>query len=634
MLKTLFTPLTLKSITIPNRLAVSPMVTNYCHPDGTASERYLAYHEAKAQGGFGLIITEDYAITPHARGFVNVAGLWDDRQIESHSELPRRVHRHGAKILAQIYHAGRQTSSAVIGRAPVAPSPVPDPYSQEVPRELTVEEIEQIVEQFGDCAWRARECGFDGVEIHGSHGYLIAEFMSPYANKRTDDYGGPLMNRLRFPLAVIREVRRRCGDDFLIDFRLAADEFVPGGRTIEGTKTIAPILAAAGLDLIHVSCGVYASMARYIPAQNVSQAMLAHLAGEVKSVVDIPVITVGRHNDVFVAEQVLASGRADLVAMGRQSLADPATPVKAREGRLTEIRQCIACNVACLNALMVNDAVACVLNPTLGLEYRQPEGPVEVRKKVTVIGGGPGGAQAAISAAGRGHLVTLYEKSDRLGGQFRLAAMPPSKGELAAFLNWQENQLKRLGVEVHLNTEITGLDFDRPELVILATGAVPLTPGLAGADGPNVVQAIDILAGRALPGRRVVVIGGGQVGAETADYLGLIGREVTLVEMRPEIAAQEVPVAREALLESLERGGVRILTGTVVREITPRGVATAGGPELPADTVALALGVRSENRLKEIFEAAGWPVAVIGDALTPRQVHGAVSEGHEAALSL
>lgn len=634
MLNHLFTPLIIKSVTIPNRLVVAPMVTNYCNGDGTATERYIAYHEEKAKGGWGLIITEDYAISPQGKGFTNVAGLWDDSQIAGHSELTRRVHRHGSKIFAQVYHAGRQTSSPVIGETPVAPSAVPDPFSIEVPRELTVAEIEAIIQQFGDCALRCKKCGFDGIQLHGAHGYLLSEFMSPYANKRTDRYGGPLENRLRFALEVIADVREKCGPDFIIDYRISGDEFVPGGRAIEDTKTIVPYLVKAGIDTVHVSCGVYASATVFVAPQIKEHGMITDFAKEVKQVVDIPVTTVLRINDPRIAEQILVSGKADLVAMARPSLTDPALPNKAKAGRFGDIRQCIACNYGCLGYLFVNKAVHCVLNPTVGKEYLQPKEPAKTKKNIAVIGGGPAGMQAAISAAGRGHSVTLFEKSGVLGGQFRLAAVPPAKGELAAFTNWQENQLGQLGVTVKMNTPATTENIGKPDAVILATGAVPIKPLIPGADGPNVVQVNDLLEGKAFPGMKVAVIGGGQSGAETADYLGIIGRQVTLIEMSDDIATQVAMAPRRFLMESLEENHVQILTDTKVAKITSTGVETECGKTIACDTVVLALGVSSENSLAAQLESAGHKVVLIGDAKEPRNVMDAIMEGHEAAIAM
>lgn len=633
MLDYLFSPLTIKSVTIPNRLVVAPMVTCYCNEDGTANEQYIAYHEEKAKGGFGLIITEDYAITPQGKGFKRLAGLWNDDQIESHSELPRRVHQYGAKIFAQVYHAGRQTSAFVIGERPVAPSSVPDPYSQEIPKELTIEEIETIIEQYGDCALRAKKAGFDGIELHGAHGYLLSEFMSLYANKRTDKYGGPLENRLRFPIEVIKNVRAKCGEDFLIDYRISGDEFVPGGRTIEDTKTIVPFLVEAGIDLIHISGGVYASVDRFIPPQATRHGVLADLAKEVKEVVSIPVITVNRINDPFIANQIIGAGKADFVALARPTLTDPGFAVKAKEGRYGDIRRCIACNV-CLEHLFRNEPIICVLNPTVGREFEQPTEPAAKKKNVAVIGGGPAGMQAAISAAELGHDVTLFEKDSILGGNFRIAAMPPAKGELVSFINWQEQRMNALGVAVKLNTPATIQTIGEADAIILATGATSITPQIPGVDGENVMHAVDVLSGKVLPGKRVVVIGGGETGTETANYLGIIDRYITIVEMQEEIAPFSANAVRHYLIRSLKENGVKILTNTEVREITEHSVVTDKGEEIAADTVVLALGFQSENTIMKELEAAGKSVLIVGDAKEPRSVMEAVKEGYEAALSL
>ena len=347
-----------------------------------------------------------------------------------------------------------------------------------MPIELSVEKIEEFIEDFGDCALRAKKCGFDGVEIHGGHGYLIAQFMSSYSNKRTDEYGGDLENRLRFPVEIIKNIRKKCGDDFIIGFRISADEFIDGGRTLEDTKVIVPVLEQAGIDIVHVSAGCYASCDTIVPPSYVKHAWIADFAKEVKEICDIPVITVGRVNDPRIAESVIRAGKADFVAMGRASLVDPEMPNKAKEGRFEDIRHCIGCNYGCLGILFADQPIKCVLNPTLGNETNCEIQKTENPKKIAVIGAGPAGLEAAIAAATAGHNVTVYEKSKYAGGQFRLAAIPPCKGEIVDFINWQVTQLKKIGVEIKYDTEVT-VDFmkENPaDKIIVATGAVPVVP--------------------------------------------------------------------------------------------------------------------------------------------------------------
>ena len=278
-LKHIFKPIKIGQVEIKNRFFVSPMVTNYCKNDGKATETFIAYHEARAKGGWGLIITEDYAIDPNGRAFPYIPGLWEDGQIDSHAELTRRVHAHGAKIFAQIYHAGRQTQKAIIGTDPVAPTAINCPVMLDMPRELTTEEVEQLVEKFGDCALRAKKAGFDGVQVHGAHGYLVSEFMSPYSNKRFDKYGGNLFGRMRFPLEIIADIRKKCGADFAIDFKISGDEIAPGGRNIEDTKTIVRLLEDAGINSVNVSIGVYASWYTQVPPAVMGARMAGGLCG-------------------------------------------------------------------------------------------------------------------------------------------------------------------------------------------------------------------------------------------------------------------------------------------------------------------------------------------------------------------
>lgn len=638
MLNHLFSPFTIKGKTVKNRCAVSAMVTNYCERDGKATERYIAYHEAKAKGGFGLIITEDYAVDPKGKGFSNVAGLWSDEQIESHSKLPERVHKYGATIIAQIYHCGRQTNEAVIGCKPFAPSAIPCPFSPDMAAELTLAQIEEIIEEFGDCARRAKKCGFDGVEIHGAHGYLVAEFISPYSNKRTDQYGGNLMNRLRFPVEIIKNIRQKCGDDFIIDFRISADEMVEGGRTIEDTKATIPFLEAAGLDMIHVSAGTYATADAIVPPAYTPHGWIVDFANEVKQICSIPVITVGRINDPILADSIIKSEKADFVAMGRASLTDPEMPNKAEKGQFDDIRYCIACNAGCLDLLFKDLPIKCVLNPTLGREYEGKPAKAAVKKKVAVIGAGPAGLQAAIAAAEAGHDVRVYEKADRSGGQFRIAAIPPAKGEISCFINWQETQLKKLGVPIAFNTEVNA-DFmkkNAADAVIVAAGAEPVIPGIKGSDLPHVYHAIDVLSGKINVGSNIVVIGGGQVGAETAHHFALQLKNVTLIEMLPDIAMEEALAPRWHLLRSLDKRKVNVLTNTMVTEITKDSVKVKGKEEMEitANTVIMAVGSRSNNSLAEELNAAGYRVELIGDADQVGTVLEAVAQGYEVGGNL
>ena len=639
MLNSLFSSFQLKGKTVKNRCVVPAMVTNYCTPDGEATERFLAYHEAKAKGGWGLIITEDYAVDPLGRGFKFVAGLWNDKQIESHKALPDLAHKHGSVILAQVYHCGRQTSEPVINAIPVAPSPIPCPFSPNIPKELTVSEIKEIVGKFGDTAYRAKQCGFDGVEVHGGHGYLIAQFMSLYSNKRFDEYGGSLENRAKFPVEIVKDIRAKCGEDFIIGFRISVDEFVDGGRTLEDTKAIVKMLEKAGVDIVHASAGVYASADRVVPPSYVKHAWIADLAAEIKKCCAIPVITVGRINDPHVANSVIESGKADFTAMGRASLIDPGMPSKAQEGKLGDIRQCIGCNFGCLGLLFTNNPIKCVLNPELGSEYKGLPEKTSAPKKVAVVGAGPAGLEAAIYAAQAGHDVTVLEKEAKAGGQFYLASVPPCKGEIAAFIQWQLTQLAKLNVPVKYNTEASVEYFsaNKFDQIIVATGATPAASPIPGADLPHVVTANSVLAGTANVGYNVVVVGGGQAGAETANHLGVQLKNVTLVEMLPVIAPDEALAPRWHLLASLENRKVAVKTNTSVEEIKPGSVVLKTGDavvEIPADSVVLATGSKPDNALAEQLAAQGLAVKVIGDANKVGIVLDATEQGYQAACAL
>ncbi len=640
MLNHVFSPISIGNMVVKNRLVVPPMVSNYANEDGTCTEQFISYHEEKAKGGWGLIIVEDYKINPEAGGFVKLPGLWDDSQIESHQQLTERVHQHGAKIAAQIYHAGRETCAEITGVQPVAPSAIPDPVVNAMPRELSVEEIQQLVEQFGDTALRAKKAGFDAVEIHGAHGYLVNQFMSPFSNKRIDQYGGTILNRARFALEVIANIRAKVGTDFPLIYRMSVNEFVEGGLTTEDSKVISMLLENAGIDLIHASNGVYASTETIIPPTAVGHAWSANISEELKKVVSIPVIAVGRINDPLIAESVLRSKQADMISMGRGSLADPHLPNKAQAGQFDDIIRCIGCLQGCIQRNAQQLPIKCLVNPMTGHESERQITPASREKKVFIIGGGIAGMEAAIVAAQRGHKVEIFEKNSRLGGQWVLAAIPPTKEELGSFTVWQVNQLNKLGVIVHLNTELT-LDMIRdsqPDSVIIATGASPFVPNIPGKDLNHVLTANDILQGSAQAGKRVVVIGGGLVGSETAAHLANHGHDVSIIEMNSDIFVGTPSATKQYLMKDLQHHNVAILTNTQVKEIHNDAVVVENDGQLQTlaaiDNVVMAIGSRPVSFSVEDLEQHVSEIVTIGDAQKVRKAMEAVEEGYLAGLSL
>lgn len=640
-MKKILESITINGMTLRNRMIVSAMVTGYANPDGSASEKYIAYHEAKARGGWGLIITEDYIINPKAGASAPLPALYDDSQIESHRELTERVHAAGGMIAAQLYHAGRETSSAVTGEQPVAPSAIIDPTMPEQPRALTTEEIENLEDQFAAAALRAKKAGFDAIEIHGAHGYLVNQFVSPFSNKRTDSYGGSLRNRARFALNIVAKTRALVGPDYPIIYRMSVQEYVEGGLALEEAKAFAQMLEEAGVDMIHCSQGIYGSIAAVVPPFGVTRGAFVENAAAIKSVVSIPVSAVGRINDPDLAEAILASGKADLVTMARASLADPELPNKVREERYDDISRCIGCLQGCLaNSNAGTGKVRCLVNPMTGMEDEYSYTPAETKKNVWIAGGGVAGCEAAIVAAKRGHDVTLFEKSDHLGGQWCAAAVPMDKTEFSTLVVWQENQLRALGVDVHLNTALdaAAITVGKPAALIVATGSLPVVPrSIVGIDGENVVLAQDVLLGKVETGHRVVVIGGGLVGAETADFLAHHGKEVSIIEMMDEIMRDGEPTPRAMLIDRLAKNGVNIYTETQVIAIESDAVvAERGGESVRLEginTVIIAIGVRANKTLEEsLVDKFSGELFVVGDAKKAKNGYLGMQEGFEAGM--
>lgn len=635
----LFEPVKIGTMKLKNRIVMPPMGTNFSTEDGYATKRLINYHVERAKGGVGLIIVEGAYVEPRGKGSVRQLAVDQDNKISGLKELATAIQTNGAKAALQLFHGGRQSHSSIIGIQPVSASEVFCKLTRETPRALTIEEIQDVIEAFAEGARRTKAAGFDAVEIHGAHGYLINQFLSPLTNKRTDKYGGDVKNRTRFLLEILELTRTKVGSDYPILCRINGDDYIEGGLTLEETKKIAQMLEAAGVDALHISGGIYDSP---VPVTTGPMALprgnLAHLAAGIKKVVKVPVIAVGRINDPELAETILQERKADLVSMGRALLADPELPKKAATGALDDIRRCTACD-ECMARLVFNENIACSVNAALGREEEYKIRKAEVPKRVLVVGGGPAGMEATRVSALRGHEVVLYEKSNRLGGQLNLAVVPPHKEELKSVTAYLESQIRKLGVKVVLGEEVTPLLVKKinPDVVFVATGSVPTLPEIPGIKGKNVVTANDVLAGKALVRERVVVVGGGMVGAETAEFLAEKGKNVTILEMLGRIGLDMVPEVIMLLYQRLKKLGVAMITNAKVEEIIEDGVVYEKDGEkqtVEADSVVLAMGSKPDISLMKNLKGKVSERYTIGNAKEPGNVLEAIHEGSRLAREI
>ncbi|MFQ5914914.1 MAG: FAD-dependent oxidoreductase [Nitrospinota bacterium] len=628
----LFDPIEISGLRLRNRIVKAPMCTNYSTPEGFVTPEMIAYYRERAWGGAGLVVVEfAYVDDVASKSWPRQLGVESDGKLEGLSRLADAIRAEGAAAALQICHCGVQR--LIPGGPPRVPSASAVPPEKEV-READEEEIERIVAAFADAAVRTERAGFDLVEIHAAHGYLLSAFLSPDANRRTDAFGGDLEGRLRFPRMVVGAVRRAVGKEFPVAIRMNGSEMYRGGLGLADACAAAREFAEGGVDLIHVSAGTYGTRHLRSTPMYARRGNLVPLAAAIRKVSSVPVIASGGLSDPEKLEAIVREGRADMVSLARQLHAEPHWARKVREGRVGDIRPCIRCNAGCLGAGLRGERILCDINPETGREAELEPTPAVRPKRVAVIGGGPAGMEAARVLCLRGHIVTLYEARDRLGGALIPAACPDFKADLRAFLAFQERQLEKLPMEIRLNTRIRAEDIAnlQAEEVVVATGTVPKMPAeIAGCAGPRVMAAVRALMDEGQVGRRVVVVGGGITGCETAWHLARQGREVTLLEAQANLAPDMEGMHRPHLLEGFERSRVRWRVQAGVTAVANDGTVhyrlDGTSREAAADTVVLAVGVQPERSLAGALSGLDIPIHEIGDCASPGRIFGAVHDG-------
>jgi 2-enoate reductase len=655
----LFEPISIGKVNIRNRIAMAPMgIVGLTNPDGNPGQRAIDYYIERARGGTGLIITGLFQVhNETGRGGGWMHGI-NQASPGPFGELCEAVHALGTKIFVQLTAGfGRVAPLRMANDRPVSASAIP--HYQEpgiMCRALETGEVEEIVAAFGDAAEILAAAGVDGIELHGHEGYLFDQFTTAIWNKRTDKYGGNLKGRLTLPIEVLKIIKERAGADFPVQYRFGLKHYMKGfnsgalpgesykeaGRDIAEGLEMARLLEAAGFDALHVDAGCYDSWYWAHPPVYQEHGCMVDMAARAKEVVKIPVIAVGRLEVPELAEKVIEAGKADMVALGRGLLADPYWPVKASEGRAEDIRPCIGCHDGCIWRFMRGKPLSCAVNPACGRERLYRLSQAEKPKMVLIIGGGVAGMEAARVAAVRGHKVVLYEKGKALGGHLVEASVPDFKKDLGMLLNWYKNQLEKLGVELKLETEVSAelVAGESPDVVIIATGSKPVIPDISGMDKASVFTCIDLMLGRKKAGKAVVVVGGGLIGCETALWLAKEGKQVTIIEILPELMTGSTPVApmnRQMLLDLLVLNKVKVLTSARIREITAEGIIVSGGDikkTLKADTIVLAAGLKSYDTLVRELTGRFSRVYAIGDCQESRNIMGAIWDGFEVGRTI
>ena len=666
MYKNLLSPITINKLEIRNRVVYPSLGLLYSY-DGTLNDRYYEYFREKAAGGTGLVTVGPVGIDFIGSGKI-IPMLDNDDAIPAFTKMASIIKEEGARAWVQLFHAGAYSYPILLGEEPpIAPSAIYSRYSKAMPREMTLEDIEKVQEAFVSAAARAQEAGFDGVEILGSGGYLITQFLSTFKNHRTDNYGGSFENRVRFPREVIERSRKRLGADFPLTIRMAGNDFVTGSNTDTETKEFAKVYEKAGVDAISVTGGWHETHVPQLPA-SLPQSGFAFLAYNIKKEVSVPVMASNRISTPDAAEKLLKDGYADMVSIGRGLIADPQWVNKAMAGKADEIRPCVACLQGCMDSVMCGKPVTCVANPLAGYEGVRKIEKCETPKNVMIVGAGLAGLEAAATAAQAGHHVDLYEKNDEIGGQLWIAGAPPHKEELHKFVNYYQAMLRKYNVSLHLNTKVDDrlIKEKNPDFLIVAEGAEPLLPPIEGIDDPSVISAWDLLKDDRLLGDEVAIIGGGAVGLETALKVAAKGTitpevlyflfvheaesverlrelvfngtsKVTVFEMLPKVGKDVGKSTKWVLMSDLEKYGIALTTEAKVISIK-NGLVTyekdGETHQRQFDHIINAAGSKSVKNISEKVEKLNIPFAVIGDGAQPGKMNHAVHGGFLAATNI